>query len=97
MTVQYTGGKQSLCPSLRSQAHAPVGQRLPADPVDQQGVMAFFDALAPAERDLSAQALAQRQQQQAALDQAQCSSGQRLDDEAEQARRRSEQVDPASR
>lgn len=44
MTVQYKGGKQSLCTYLRSQAPAPVCQRLPADPVDQQGVMAFFDA-----------------------------------------------------
>jgi len=52
MTVQYKGGNQSLCHSLRSQAHAPVCQRLPADPVDQQVVAAFFDALAPAELDL---------------------------------------------
>jgi DNA invertase Pin-like site-specific DNA recombinase len=71
MTVQYKGGNQYLCTSLRSQAPAPVCQRLPADPVDQQVVMAFFDALAPAELDRYAQALAQRRQQQAELDQAQ--------------------------
>jgi len=97
MTVQYKGGNQYLCPSLRSQAHAPVCQRLPADPVDQQVVVAFFDALAPAELDLYAQALAQRRQQQAERDQAQRSSVQRLEYEADQARRRSEQVDPAYR
>ena len=97
MTVQYKGGNQYLCTYLRSQAHAPVCQRLPADPVDQQVVVAFFDALAPAELDLYAQALAQRQQQQAELDQAQRYSVQRLEYEADQARRRYEQVDPAYR
>ena len=97
MTVQYKGGNQYLCHYLRSQAHAPVCQRLPADPVDQQVVAAFFDALAPAELDLYAQALAQRRQQQAERDQAQRSSVQRLEYEADQARRRSEQVDPAYR
>jgi hypothetical protein len=97
MAVQYKGGNQYLCNYLRSQAHAPGCQRLPADPVDQQVVAAFFDALAPAELDLYEHALAQRQQQQAALDQAQRYSLQRLEYEADQARRRYEQVDPAYR
>lgn len=97
MTVQYKGGNQYLCTSLRSQAHAPVCQRLPADPVDQQVVVAFFDALAPAELDLYEQALAQRRQQQAERDQAQRYSVQRGEYEADQARRRYEQVDPAYR
>jgi hypothetical protein len=74
-----------------------VGQRRPADPVDQQGVVAFFDALAPAARDRYAPALAQRRQQHAERDQAQRSSVQRLDYAADQARRRDEPVDPASR
>jgi DNA invertase Pin-like site-specific DNA recombinase len=97
MAVQYKGGNQYLCNYLRSQAHAPVCQRLPADPVDQQVIAAFFDALAPAELDLYEHALAQRQQQQAALDQAQRYSLQRLEYETDQARRRYEQVDPAYR
>src|SRR5215470_2670647 len=97
MAVQYKGGNQYLCNYLRSQAHAPVCQRLPADPVDQQVVAAFFDALAPAELDVYAQALAQRQQQQADLDRAQRYSLQRLEYEAEEARRRYAHVDPAYR
>ena len=97
MAVQYKGGNQYLCNYLRSQAQAPVCQRLPADPVDQQVVAAFFDALAPAELDLYEQALAQRQQQQTELDQAQRYSLQRLEYEAERARQRYEQVDPAYR
>jgi DNA invertase Pin-like site-specific DNA recombinase len=97
MVVQYKGGNQYLCNYLRSQAHAPVCQRLPADPVDQQVVAAFFDALAPAELDLYEQALAQQRQQQAELDRAQRYSVQRLEYEADWARRRYEQVDPAYR
>jgi DNA invertase Pin-like site-specific DNA recombinase len=97
MVVQYKGGNQYLCNYLRSQAHAPVCQRLPADPVDQQVVVAFFDALAPAELDLYEQALAQQRQQQAELDRAQRYSLQRLEYEADGARRRYEQVDPAYR
>jgi DNA invertase Pin-like site-specific DNA recombinase len=97
MAVQYKGGNQYLCNYLRSQAHAPVCQRLPADPVDQQVIAALFDALAPAELDLYEHALAQRQQQQADLDQAQRYSLQRLEYEADQARLRYEQVDPAYR
>jgi len=97
MMVQYKGGKQYLCNSLRSQTQAPVCQRLPADPVDQQGVAAFFDALAPAELDLYAQAVAQRRQQQTERDRAQRYSVQRLEYEADRARHRYEQVDPAYR
>jgi hypothetical protein len=97
MVVQYKGGNQYLCHYLRSQAQAPVCQRLPADPVDQQVVAAFFDALAPADLDLYEQALAQRQQQQAEIDRALRYSLQRLEYEADRARRRYEQVDPAYR
>ena len=42
MVVQYKGGNQYLCNALRSQAQAPVCQRLRADPVDQQVVAAFL-------------------------------------------------------
>jgi DNA invertase Pin-like site-specific DNA recombinase len=97
MVVQYKGGNQYLCNYLRSQAHAPVCQRLPADPVDQQVVAAFFDALAPAELDVYEQALVQQRQQQAELDRAQRYSLQRLEYEADEARRRYEHVDPAYR
>jgi len=97
MVVQDQGGNQYLCHSLRAQAHAPVCQRLPAAPVDQQVVAAFCDALAPAELDVYAQALAQQRQQQAERDRAQRSSVQRLEYEADGARRRSEHVDPAYR
>jgi len=74
-----------------------VGQRLRADPVDQSVVGAFLEALAPAALDLYAPAREQRRQPQVAVDRAQHSTLQRLAHAAEQARRRSEEVDPASR
>ena len=97
MVVQYKGGNQYLCNALRGQTQAPVWQRLRADPVDQQVVRAFFDALAPAELDLYEQALEQRRQQQAEVDRAQHYTLQRLEHAADQARRRYEEVDPAYR
>ncbi len=97
MMVQYKGGNEYLCNYLRGQTQAPVCQRLPADPVDQQVVAAFFEALAPAELDLYEQALAQRRQQQQEVDRAQQYALQRLEYEADRARHRYEQVDPAYR
>jgi DNA invertase Pin-like site-specific DNA recombinase len=97
MVVQYKGGNQYLCNALRWQAQAPVCQRLRADPVDQQVVGAFFEALAPAELDLYEHAREQRRQQQVAIDRAQHYTLQRLEHAAEQARRRYEAVDPAYR
>jgi hypothetical protein len=63
---QYTGGQQYLGNSLWAQTPAPGCQRLPADPVDQHVVAAFFQALAPVELALDAQAMQRRQQQDAA-------------------------------
>ena len=86
--------------TISGRRHSPrcVNGSLPY-PVDQQVVAAFFDALAPAGIDLYIrEALAQRQQQQAELDQAQRDDSlQRLEYAADQARRRYEQVDPAYR
>ena len=95
--VQYKGGNQYLCNALRWQAQDPVCQRLRADPVDQQVVGAFFEALAPAELDLYEHAREQRRQQQVEVDRAQHYTLQRLEHAAEQARRRYEEVDPAYR
>jgi hypothetical protein len=97
MRVQYKGGNEYLCNYLRGQTQAPVCQRVPAAPVDQQVVTACFDALAPAELDLYDQALAQRRQHQEEIDRAQHHALQRLAYEADRARYRYEQVDSAYR
>jgi hypothetical protein len=97
MVVQYKGGNQYLCHDLRAQTQAPVCQRLPADPVDQHIVAAFFQALAPVELDLYEQAMQQRRQQQDAVDRAHQLTLQRLRYEADLAQRCYERVDPENR
>ena len=52
MVVQYKGGTQYLCNSLRQQSQVPVCQRIPGDPIDDHVVRLFFEALAPAELDV---------------------------------------------
>jgi DNA invertase Pin-like site-specific DNA recombinase len=97
MVVQYKGGHQYLCNYLRAQTQAPVCQRLPADPVDQHVVAAFFQALAPVELDLYEQAMQQRRQQQDTVERAHQLTQQRLRYEADLARRRYERVEPEHR
>jgi hypothetical protein len=97
MVVPYKGGNQYLCNYLRAQTQAPVCQRLPADPVDQHVVAAFFQALAPVELDLYEQAMQQRRQQQDTVNRAHQLTLQRLRYEADLARRRYERVDPENR
>jgi hypothetical protein len=97
LVVQYKGGNQDLCTYLRAQTQAPVCQRLPAAPLDQHAVTAFFQALAPVELDRYAPAMQQRRQQRDAVDRAHQLPLQRLRYEAELARRRYERVDPDNR
>ena len=47
MVVQYKGGNQYLCNYLRQVRGVPVCQRIPADPIDERVVQAFFQALSP--------------------------------------------------
>lgn len=97
MVVQYKGGTRYLCNQLRQQYRVPVCQYLPADPVDDVVVNAFFEALSPVELDLYSRAIAQRgwadEQAQKARDQ----QLQRLRYQAEVAQRRFEKVDPDNR
>ena len=97
MLVQYKGGNQYLCNYLRQQTQAPVCQLVRADPLDHKVVEAFFEALAPAELDLYEKALGLRHQQQEQVDLAQKRQLQRLQYEADLARRRYERADPDNR
>src|SRR5436190_280171 len=56
MVVQYKPKTQYICNYLRQQYQVPVCQNLPADPIDDFVVQAFFAALSPAELDLYDQA-----------------------------------------
>jgi hypothetical protein len=82
MVVQYQGGPRSICHSLRQPYRPPVCQYSAADPVDTRGVDAFFQARSPVELDVSAQALAKRQQQAERLAHAQAQHLERLRYEA---------------
>src|SRR5262249_17357902 len=52
LVVQYKNGTRYICNFLRQKYQVPVCQCLPADPVDDYVVGAFFEALAPVELDL---------------------------------------------
>src|SRR4051794_8624374 len=66
MVVQYKGGTRYLCNYLRQQHGTPVCQSIPAGPIDAAAVDAFFRALAPAELDAYARAVATRREADAA-------------------------------
>ena len=67
MVVQYKTGTRYLCNALRQQYGVPVCQYIPADPIDDAVVQAFFAALSPVELDAYSQALQAQAQQAEAL------------------------------
>jgi excisionase family DNA binding protein len=97
MVVQYKGGGRYLCNYLRQQHGVPVCQYIPADPIDAEAVAAFFKALAPAELDALARALAMRREVDDATARAQTQQVERLRYRATLAERQFDQVDPDNR
>lgn len=97
MLVQYKGGTHYLCNYLHQQFGDPVCQYLPADPLDDQVVQAFFAALAPLELDAYARAAAARQASERVLHQAYDQQVQRLRYQVALAERQFLQADPDNR
>jgi DNA invertase Pin-like site-specific DNA recombinase len=97
MVVQYKGGTRYICNYLRQQYRTPVCQYIAADPVDTRVVDAFFQALAPVELDIYAQALVKRQQQAERIATAHTQHLERLRYEAAYCERQFRHVDPAHR
>jgi hypothetical protein len=97
MGGQYKTGPRDLCNYLRQQYGVPVGQYIPADPIDDAVVHAFFEALSPVERDAYNQVIEARRQSDAALDLAQRQQLQRLQYQVDLGERQFNQVDPANR
>jgi DNA invertase Pin-like site-specific DNA recombinase len=97
MLVQYKTGTRYICNHLRQQYGVPVCQYVPADPVDAEAVAAFFKALAPAELDVFAQAMAVRRAADEAALKAQAQQVERLRYRAALAERQFDQVDPDNR
>ena len=97
MVVQYKGGTRYLCNYLRQQHGTPVCQYILAGPIDAETVSAFFQALAPAELDAYARAVATRREADDAVLRAQAQQVERLRYRAALAERQYDQVDPDNR
>jgi DNA invertase Pin-like site-specific DNA recombinase len=97
LVVQYQAGTRYLCNHLRQQYGVPVCQFIPADPVDDNVVQAFFAALSPLELDAYRRALAAQQETDQALDAARRQQIERLRYQATLAERQFNQVDPDNR
>ena len=96
MVVQYKGGTRSICNFLRQQHRCPVCQYLPADAIDDHVVQLFFAALAPAELDAYARAVADFAQEEQ-IHRARQQQIERLRYQARLAERQFNQADPDNR
>src|SRR5262249_18599178 len=94
---RYKSGSRYLCAHLRRQQGLPLCQYLPAAPIDEHIVRAFFDVLAPVELDVYAQVVAATQQQEEAVRKAQSQQLERLRYQVHLAERKSTQADPDNR
>ena len=97
MVVQYKTGTRYLCNALRQQYGVPVCQYIPADPIDDAVVQAFFAALSLVELDAYSQAMQAQHQQDEALDHAHRQQLERLQYHAAWAERQCHRVDPDHR
>jgi DNA invertase Pin-like site-specific DNA recombinase len=97
MVVQYKDGTRYICNFLRQKYQVPVCQCLPADPVDDHAVAAFFEALSPVELDLCEQALAATGREQEQLRRARQQQLERLRYQAALAERQYQKADPDNR
>jgi DNA invertase Pin-like site-specific DNA recombinase len=97
MVVQYKGGTQYLCNSLRQQTQVPVCQRIPGDPIDDHVVRLFFEALAPAELDIFDRVMASASEERQQADRARRQQIERLRYQAALAERQYQKADPDNR
>ena len=97
MVVQYKGGTQYLCNSLRQQTQVPVCQRLPGDPIDDHVVRLFFEALAPAELDVYDRVMASLSEEREQVHRARRQQLERLRYQARLAERQYQKTDPDNR
>jgi DNA invertase Pin-like site-specific DNA recombinase len=97
LVVQYKGGTQYLCNSLRQQTQVPVCQRVPGDPVDDHVVRLFFEALAPAELDVFDKVVASLSKEREQVHRARRQQVERLRYQARLAERQYEKADPDNR
>jgi hypothetical protein len=97
MVVQYKPKTIYICNYLRQQYQVPVCQYLPADPIDDFVVRAFFAALSPAELDLYDEVAATMRREAEAVDRARREQIDRLRYQACLAERQFTRADPENR
>ena len=97
MVVQYKTGTRYLCNHLRQQYGVAVCQYIPADPVDDTVVEAFFSALSPIELDAYSAIVAARDQTAESLNNAHAQQLERLRYQAALAERQFNKADPDNR
>jgi DNA invertase Pin-like site-specific DNA recombinase len=97
MVVQYKPKTHYICNFLRQQYRVAVCQILPADPIDDFVVRAFFAALAPAELDLYDEAAAAMRREAETIDRARREQIERLRYQARLAERQFTRADPENR
>jgi DNA invertase Pin-like site-specific DNA recombinase len=97
MFVRYKSGTRYVCAHLRRARGLPLCQYLPAAPIDDQVVNAFFDVLSPAELDVYARVVAATRQEEAAVQKARSQQLERLRYQARLAERQFNQADPDNR
>ena len=97
MVVQYKGGPEYQCNYLRQQYQVPICQRIPAQPVDNWVVQAFFQALSPIELEVYEQAMKSQTETALQVQQAQEQQLERLRYQAALAQHQYNQVDPENR
>jgi DNA invertase Pin-like site-specific DNA recombinase len=97
LVVQYKNGTRYICNFLRQKYQVPVCQCLPADPVDDYVVGAFFEALSSVELDLCGEALAAASREQEHWRRAHQQQLERLRYQAGLAERQYRKADPDNR
>jgi len=97
MMVQYKSGPEYLCNYLRQQYQVPVCQRIPAQPIDDCVVQAFFQALSPIELDVYEKALKTQAEITQQASQAQEQQLERLRYQVALSQHQYNQVDPDNR
>jgi DNA invertase Pin-like site-specific DNA recombinase len=97
MVVQYKGGTQYLCNSLRQQSQVPVCQRIPGDSIDDHVIRLFFEALAPAELDVYDRVMGSLSEERQQVHRARRQQLERLRYQARLAERQYQKSDPDNR
>ncbi len=97
MVVQYKPKTHYICNHLRQQYQVLICQHLPADPIDDFVVGAFFEALSPAELDLYDEAAAAIRREAEVIQRARLEQIDRLRYQARLAERQFTRSDPENR